>query len=119
MRFATKKKAEKFGKEILKKLKGKWRMRVWENIGWHADWSHGRITLHAINLGSGPQFSCLISDSDEHSGGAMMYSYDFWSKDPNEAVEKHLQNAVNITSNEVVRLRDMLKLLTKYQRDME
>ena len=99
MKFETKKDAKAFGTKILKVLKGTgWKMRIWENIGWHVTWHLGRVRLLANNGRNGPRFWCLVSDDDEGIGGSMLWTIHTEYKDPNTAVKKHLKHAIGVAS---------------------
>lgn len=43
----------------------KWKLRVWENLGWHYDLRHGPISL---SESSGGGYFCMVSESIESDG---------------------------------------------------
>ena len=58
--------AWKLGKSALSKLKNKknWKVRVWENAGWHVCLSKGgRFTIHIRKYGDSIEYTCLYTTS--------------------------------------------------------
>jgi len=108
MSFNTRAAAQSFGRRIRLKLKGKgWKYETWDNLGWHVQWTLGRLTLHYSRYSN--KFSTLISDDDKCIGGAPHWSRTCSCEDPNEAVAADLKYALDITN-------DHLKGLKKIQR---
>lgn len=115
MNFDSERQAKAFGKKILPTLKGKgWKMRVWENLGWHVKWCLGRINLHVHDYrgGDGPEYSCLVSSDDDGCGGAGIWTTDFHSTDPNKAIEHEFGNAWDVAvgiKNGLTKTRELLE----------
>ena len=89
----TKQEAEREGKKLLKRMKGKgWKLRVHENIGWHYNVWNGPAAVYPSVDG---MFHCLLADRDcEGTGcGNNNWTTNFHSKDPNEVVEHEVASA--------------------------
>jgi hypothetical protein len=88
----TKEQATSRGKILLKKMKGgPWRLRVWENLGWHysVDCAEGALSVSDY----GGEYSAMLANVGcSHSG-----SYDWIDprryRDPNIAVRNQLRLA--------------------------
>lgn len=93
----TKQQAIKSGRALQKRMRGgPWKLRVWENVGWHYAVETERLSVHGPSYG-GVQFSCLLKPhySIFGAGGS--------SVDPNRAVKKTLRTAIdNINSLELI-----------------
>lgn len=88
----TKAEATKEGKALLARMKGVgWKLRVWENCGWHYSVLLGTIYVY----GSPGCFNVLFSADKKIPGAGEI----FWTtrgehyKDPNRAVEMQLKCA--------------------------
>jgi hypothetical protein len=97
----TKAQAEKAGKKLLKRLKGKgWKLRVWENIGWHYSARNGPINVYESHTEG--MYSCLLSDRlDDPIGGSALWTTEFRNKDPNKVVA-HEVKAARKQLNEII-----------------
>lgn len=79
-----------------------WQLRVHENLGWFYCVNNSNVTVSpnygAANIKQYPDeskltYTCLISnESGKAHGGLAMWSTDFYSKDPNKAVQHELSN---------------------------
>lgn len=102
MTFRTKEAAYSKGRRTLEKLKGEgWRLRVWENLGWHFALYNGALSLyyHRYNDDKG-SFSCMMSDKLGEGGyGAMIFSHHESFRDPNEAVAHQLKMSRAVVMN--------------------
>lgn len=89
----TKAQAEEAAKSLIKKMNGKgWKLRMWQNIGWHYEIRNGPIAVSPCYPEG--KFSCKLSDSLEDSyGGSLIWANNFSSKDPNKAVMHEIKNA--------------------------
>ncbi len=89
----TKKQAEAAGAKLLKKLKGKgWKIRVWENLGWHCAAHNGALTVHYDSRDG--THSCLLSDRvNDHGAGQGYWTENYYPKDPNKAVARQMKLA--------------------------
>lgn len=108
MSWTTKAAAKKAGEALRKKLKGKgWKIRVWENIGWHLSAQLGRMTVHGV---PGNWWTLL----GKGSAGEI-----FWSprckgfQDPNAAVRHQLKIANAFLSKQTKHLRYIDAAITK------
>lgn len=74
MSYATKQEAQKRGEiglAFIKKdrLHGRgWRIKVWENLGWHVAWTKGSAEVYEGRRIIGYSYSCLISDEPNKPG---------------------------------------------------
>jgi len=95
----SKAEATKAGKELLKKVKGNWKLRVWENLGWHYalyNKDHSGLNLYVSEgecIPKGNTYSCMLSSTPGDSGGEMYWTDNYHSKDPNKAVEHQIKVA--------------------------
>lgn len=86
----TKSQATIAGKRLLKKLRGdKWRLRVWENLGWHYAVETDRIAVYGPSYAGERCFSCLLKPHYAFFGDPSN------STDPNRAVRNTLKTANN------------------------
>jgi hypothetical protein len=103
----TKAEATKLGKQLVEKLrKGTgckdWRLRVWENIGWHYEADCGPISVYPVS--SEPiedeRYHTLISDHPfKCHYGALMFSEGrdtYCSKDPVKVVRRAVKRVVAV-----------------------
>lgn len=85
-------KAKAIGVMTLKRLKNPagWKIRVWENMGWHVQLKKGGMNLHIRTYGDKIEYSTLFS-AEGGSGGDPSWTDQFRSEDPNKAVEHQLK----------------------------
>ena len=95
---------------------GRWRINVFENLGWHWDLASGYITLSGDYYDSGTsQFSAMMADTLPPCG-----SPHYWYpgpgkgyfKDPNKAVDyvlRHAERFVKNVNSVVSKQRTLLK----------
>lgn len=97
----TKQSAIRRGRKLASLMTTKgWKVRVWENMGWHYDLHNGPVSLteHVMPTGQAPWYSCLIdSTGDGHAGLAIwtdLHAYDLVSsRNPNTCVQAALDYA--------------------------
>ena len=94
---STKNAARQAGRRLITKMNSKgWKLRVWENMGWHYSIRKGAVTLYETIYMSGEKvYDTLMSSSTP--GAGEMY-YDPRQKnftDPNEAYFHQLRVASN------------------------
>lgn len=93
----TKEQATKKGKALLKRMVGDgWKLRVWENLGWHFSVSLLNLTIFDD---CGNDYSAFLTTDESHRGSGEM----FWSPgksfaDPNKAVKYQLKIAQDFTN---------------------
>jgi hypothetical protein len=76
-------------RSLLKDAK-KWKIGVWENLGWHWALHKGRMSLHY----SDGKFFALLASNDEYVGvGATFWSTRYHSTNPNRVVSAQLKAA--------------------------
>ena len=86
----TKQQAEQAGKVLKSKLGPGWKIRVWENFGWHvcASAANGHISVYD----GGDGYSCLMSHDTKHAGD-MELADDYYNRDPKKVVRHSLDKA--------------------------
>ena len=94
--------AEKQGKKLLDRMTcyGGWKLRVWENLGWHY-----AIYKNGMNIHPGynkpnetPKYYALFG-RDDRSGGEIFWSDKFRDSDPNVVVMHQLSIAQQFITN--------------------
>lgn len=91
-------KALQKGKNALKLLKNKegWKVRVWENLGWHVSLEKGGMSLHISEFTPGKiEYSVLFS-ADGRGGGESFWTMkneDSYSTDPNVVIQRQIMIA--------------------------
>jgi len=90
----TKKEAALKGKKLLKQMAGRgWKLRVWENLGWHYCVNSGPVSVYpSYNEGN---FFCLISTDPKKAGfGGSAWTNSSASphKNPNQVVWEAFEN---------------------------
>ena len=92
MIYETKAEAQKAGKALLKRMKGKgWKLDVWDNLGWHCEVRNGPIEV-CDSYGNG--YMALMSDNlRSSSGGNVQWTTTFSHKDPNKAAAHEIRSA--------------------------
>lgn len=68
MSYKTKAEAEKAAKRDCPRG---WKIRVWENIGWHVSYENGPLSIHEFGFGSKMEWSCQIATTIKDSGHGM------------------------------------------------
>lgn len=91
----TKDQATSEARKLVKKLGKGWKIRVWENMGWHysAIALDGHLTVHPSS--SGNLYFCLLSDGDYAGSGSCNWYDAHHYEDPVEAVEATITLALN------------------------
>lgn len=92
----SKSEARRRGEALLKKLDGDgWKLRLWENLGWHASVFRGPLTVYVDSYSSRESYSCLLgAEVDEDvSGGELFWTDTFQHRDPNVVVRHQLKVA--------------------------
>lgn len=100
--------AESAARRLLKKMKTDgWKIRVWENCGWHYALHNGPVNLNESSPGS---YFCLVGTRNDDAGGLAMWTdTEQYYEDPNECVAKALKCAHQVLKGMVNVLRPMLK----------
>jgi len=93
-RQKVKDEAFKVAKRLQQKLGGKWKVNVWENLGWHYSVTLGSISVHRGDVRKKNYFAFVSPEENDPSGGAMFWTpsdmpYD---KYPEIAVKRALSN---------------------------
>jgi hypothetical protein len=92
----TKQQAQNKGKALLRKMKGKgWKLRIWENLGWHYEVSLGGLTVSPFEIsGKKERYHALLSAGDYAGTGEIFWTdVGFYSTDPNKVVKHQLKIA--------------------------
>lgn len=56
----TREEAWRIGQKVAKQLGQDWKVRIWENVGWHVTWTKGAITVHYEEGATNQHFWCLV-----------------------------------------------------------
>lgn len=92
----TRAEATRWGRRQLKKFRGKgWRMRVWNNMGWHVAFhNHGLNVRCQPSAFSHTLFHALLSDECRGSGGLAAWSPGYRQyRDPNKSAQAAIRAA--------------------------
>jgi hypothetical protein len=104
MGVRTKEEAEATGTAAKALLTSKgWKLRVWENDGWHWELCNHIISLHSSRLNQHGKFWALVTDEVRSVGsGAMLFSdpagVAFEHADPNVVVERAMAYATKVVA---------------------
>lgn len=107
----TKREATAAGKKLLSRMKTSgWKLRVWENMGWHYALENYGMSIHQDN----PKETCsvLFSLDPEGPGGSSIWCDKKQYKDPNKAVERQMELARNYANKAVQRVHVMGAILS-------
>ena len=111
----TKAQATEKAKELLGKMKTKgWKIRVWENLGWHHSVMNYGIEVYGPSYPSEEgKYSCFLHDK-KRGAGSPSYWHDAKSyKDPNVAVERQIAKARKFIEGIDKHLNAVVKALSK------
>lgn len=76
-----------------------WKVRLWENLGWHWALDCGQLTIHCgcyTPASNKLRFSCMLTTDKESVGsGEMFWTDDQFFDDPNDAVSHQITLAVD------------------------
>lgn len=115
----NKREAIKAGKDLLKQMVGKgWKLRVWENLGWHYSvYNHG-MNVHQDGPAS-REYSVLLADDGVGSGGLGVWTDTEcrFHSSPNAAVRAQMRLARSIVdeySLHLAILEDRLGITRKH-----
>lgn len=94
----TKEEATKKGKALLKRMKTKgWKLRVWENLGWH--YSLQNPPLCVSPSVSGMVFTLMTEKADEAGWGSLLWDGAPHSRSPNKAVADQVKLARKVVND--------------------
>jgi hypothetical protein len=68
--FKTKEQAEHAGLKVLVQMPRGWKLRVWNNLGWHFSVYFGVCQIYQDIYGKDVSYSCLISSEPHQRPGA-------------------------------------------------
>ena len=105
----TKQEATRRGRQLLRRMEGTgWKLRVWENIGWHYEVQNGGISIDEMRCCDGRNvYLAYLHEGDTHGGGSAFWHTGRECGDPNLAVWAQLKHAQKF----VTYLRDSLEAL--------
>jgi len=90
----TKHEATQQGRRLLRRMEGTgWKLRVWENIGWHYEVQNGGIEIYVSTVFRTPRYSVLLHEGDTPGGGSIFWYTNRDFHDPNLAVMAQLLHA--------------------------
>ncbi len=96
----TQNEARKAAEALQKKMHNShdWKVRVWENLGWHYEIRNGPLSLLNSPRSVPVRYLCMMSeDKDTDGSGAHVWSsHDYWDEDPNAAVRLQVEYARGI-----------------------
>ena len=91
--------AQKIGKEVRLGLGKDWKVRVWNNFGWHVNWNNGAICLnYTENATDSKHFWTMVGEPGRGTGHMDFYGY-YNSKSwdtPEQAIFNACKNAQKI-----------------------
>ena len=87
--------------KLMQPQKG-WKIRVWENLGWHWEIKKGNLEVHFSHPSR--QYWATLSE-DGGSGDSFDTNFTAYCTDPNRAVEHKLQ----IANNYIKKLQQIIK----------
>lgn len=96
MRYETKQEAlrEAHAKRNLLHQPRNWKIRVWENMGWHWSLHNGTLSLYYDKYGKGKgTFSALMSDGRYEGVGESYWTSRFFHSNPNMVVADQMNLA--------------------------
>lgn len=100
--FATKKEALIKARKLRKLFPQGWRTEVWENLGWHIAFHHGKL-VHVYYHPKQNEFSCLMGS--EHGGHPLMTAYGICSKHPFEVIQAQYKKGISSVAELISILR--------------
>jgi hypothetical protein len=82
-------------------MKGKgWKLRVWENLGWHYSIYAGALSIHVNHYLRRVRYSSLMADrASEHIYGSSLWTDNESYGDPNRAARAAVQLAEGVMAN--------------------
>jgi hypothetical protein len=84
--------AREKGNALLARMNGVgWKLRVWNNAGWHYAVRKGPMEVFPSTIAG--HFRCLLSDTDKAGHGYPAWTTDYAHEDPNEVVQHEVENA--------------------------
>lgn len=91
----TRQQAALEGRILMRKMTTRgWKLRVWENQGWHYAITNGSITVHPTF--GGYYFTLMSPDAKRPGGGLAVWTFQRRSKDPNKVVRWQVEDARRI-----------------------
>jgi len=91
----TKEEATEKAEKLLSKMTTKgWKIRVWDNLGWHYALEHPcGMSLHVHEYGEKTSYMPYLSPDDHGGDCSIWHDPDQDADDPNEAVQKKIMYA--------------------------
>lgn len=102
----NKEEAENTAKALAKRLGKGWKVRVWENLGWHHAATKGGLS---VSSGYDNKYGCMMTDSfDSVGSGCTLYPGTKRFKDPRRAVRETVR-AVEPIVKEIMAIYNLAK----------
>lgn len=104
MSYKTEAEAKAAGEKLLARMKGKdWRLRVWENLGWHISVINWPVAVYEFDYDGEISYHTSMSDVPcKDVAGTPLYlcpdDEDRYFSDPNKAIEAQLKFARKFVS---------------------
>lgn len=101
--YASYLKAHRLGRQALKQLHDKrgWKVRVWENTGWHVQLQKAGLNLHISSFdGIITSYHSLLSRERGGSGGNPEWTENFYHADPNVVIERQIKLARRVLAKQ-------------------
>jgi len=96
----TKEEATKAGKALKKKLGKQWKIRVWQNMGWHYCCYLGKGFISVYPSFDGDEFHCMLDLTMPFAGDCRWTKDAPYDKDPRKVVSATLRLANKRLSSE-------------------
>lgn len=119
----TRREAETIGRHWLKNMKpaGKWRLDVWDNLGWHVALCTDYIRVHYDEREK--TFTAMVGSCPDNIGDSWQYALQCGprprSRDPNRAVTLRLKQIAQGVNQKAETLRKIIAHVKTNTKQME
>ena len=112
----TKAQAQKLADKISAVLGKNWKSEVWENLGWHVDWTNGAISLNYNEYRS--QFWCFVGEPNSGTGHLDFHDISTHSSDPIKVIKASIHNARKVIKTEWTPIIDSINEIDKEMKEL-